>query len=44
MFPKNKGGGKKNFLEAIIFLDIFRPLLLNVAILLTFNHLFEKGG
>jgi len=35
---------KKKFWEAIIFLDIFSPLLLNVGILLTLNHLFEKGG
>jgi hypothetical protein len=30
---KTRGEGKKNFLEAIIFLDIFRALLLNVAII-----------
>jgi hypothetical protein len=35
---------EKNFSEGIIFLDICAPLLLNVGILLTFNHLFEKGG
>ena len=35
---------KKKMQEAIIFLDIFSPLLLNVGILLTLNHLFEKGG
>jgi hypothetical protein len=36
--------GKKNVGEAIIFLDILAALLLNVAIVLTLNHLFEKGG
>ena len=36
--------GKKNVVEAIIFLDILAALLLNVAIVLTLNHLFEKGG
>lgn len=41
---KIRGNLEKKLSGAIIFLDIFQALLLNVANLITFNHLFEKGG
>ncbi len=44
-FPSNIAWKvKKNFPKGQFFLDIFQGLILNVGILLTFNHLFEKGG